>query len=498
MTGKGFNGPRAQPRERRNHEAEFSGGKETSKMKVRCTSWVGPAALMGFITVFGLSHPANAQQEMSAFATAANFSLTTGIASDSTGAIYVANWHNAILKITPDGVVTTFAGKPDVRGSDDGIGSAASFAYPIGIATDSASNVYVADKVGNTIRKITPDGVVTTLAGTAGVTGHADGIGKSASFSGPVGVATDSTGNVYVADSGNNAIRKITPDGMVTTIAGLAGERGEIDGIGKAARFSDPCSIAIDGAGNLFVAEMSRHTIRKTTPAGMVTTLAGRADEPGHADGNGADATFRAPRGVTADKAGNVYVADFGNNTIRKITPTGVVTTIAGQPGADEGGEFDGMGTAATFLQPVAVATNSAGRVLVLESDNIREVTPTGEVTTVAGPVFGPWHLQRQFCEWDVPPNDSGATRSGSRRCALSVGTKYCSSTIEVTSANPRNTKPKLSLVYDGAVNVTAVDTKFKLERAEKEKNPPKDDPPAGSWLHYVVTITVSSTDSCK
>jgi hypothetical protein len=453
---------------------------------------------MGFITVFGLGHSASAQQDLSAFATTANFNLTTGIATDRAGDIYVANWHNAILKITPAGVVMTFAGKPDVRGNADGVGPAATFVYPIAIATDSAANVYVADKVSNTIRKINPEGVVTTLAGTPGVAGHADGVGKAATFSAPVGIATDSAGNIYVADSGNNVIRKITPDGTVTTIAGQAGERGESDGEGKAARFSNPNAIATDGAGDLFVAEMARGTIRKITSAGMVTTLAGKADESGHADGTGPNATFHGPRGVAADKAGNVYVADYGNNTIRKITPTGVVTTLAGRAGADENGEFDGVGTAATFLQPVAIATNSAGHVLVLESDNIREITPTGEVTTAAGPVFGPWHLQRQFCEWDVPLDESGAARSGTRRCSLNSGTTYCSSSMEVTSANPKNTKPKLSLVYDGAVNVTAVDTKFKLERAEKEKNPPKDDPPAGSWLHYVVTITVSSTGSCK
>jgi streptogramin lyase len=488
---------------RRNLEAEFSGGKENSKMKARCKSWAGPAALMGIITVLSLSDPARAQQDMSAYAAPANFSLTTGIATDSTGAIYVANWHNAILKITRAGVVMTFAGKPNVIGNADGIGSAASFVYPIGIATDRDGNVYVTDKISNTIRKITPAGAVTTLAGSVGVAGHADGKGKNARFSSPVGIATDRAGNIYVADTGNNTIRKVTPDGTVTTIAGLAGERDEIDGIGGAARFSDPFSIATDGAGNIFVAEMSRKTIRKITSSGVVTTLAGRVDDSGHADGIGANATFDSPHGVTTDNAGNIYVADYGNNTIRKITPTGVVTTIAGQAGAAQDGEFDGVGAAATFTQPLAVATDSAGNVLVLEADNIREVTPTGEVTTVAGPVFGPWHLQRQFCEWDVPPEDSGVARTGTRRCALSDRTTYCSSSIEVTSANPSGTKPKLSLVYDGATDVTAVDTKFRLEPAVKERGATKGDLPAGasgaaSWLHYVVTITVSSTGSCK
>ncbi|MGA3068880.1 MAG: NHL repeat-containing protein [Terracidiphilus sp.] len=450
-------------------------------------------------SMFGI--PANAQQELSAFAAAPSFNLTTGIATDSAGYIYVANSHNTILKITPAGVVMTLAGTPDVRGHADGIGSAASFIYPIGIATDGAANVYVADKVSNTIRKITPAGVVTTLAGTAGITGHTDGMGGDASFNGPVGVATDSTGNVYVADYGNDIIRRVAPNGVVTTLAGMAGIAGDADGIGANASFSLPYGIATDSSGNVFVAEMSSHTIRKITPAGVVTTLAGKADERGHADGIGADASFSSPHGVATDKAGDVYVADYGNNVIRKIAPTGAVTTIAGKAG--ESAEYDGMGGAARFSGPMAVATSSAGNVLVLEADNIREISPTGMVTTIAGQVFGPWHFQDQFCEWDVPPDNSGTTRSGTRRCSLNVGTKYCSSSIEVTSANPGNSKPKSSLVYDSTLNVLAVDTKFKVERAEGEGNGAKDDPQVGgpgahSWLHYVVRITVSSTGSCK
>ncbi|MGA3129614.1 MAG: NHL repeat-containing protein [Terracidiphilus sp.] len=469
-------------------------------MKAKCKCRVSALALMGIIAISNSSNSASAQQEMSAFAAAANFSLTTGIATDSTGAVYVANSHNTILKITHAGVVMTFAGKPDVRGNADGIGSAARFFYPIGIATDGVANVYVADKVSNTIRKITPMGAVTTLAGTAGVTGHADGTGGNASFSSPVGVATDSLGNIYVADSGNNTIRKVTPTGVVTTIAGLAGVSGELDGIGAAARFTAPYSLATDSAGNLFVAEMSSHIIRKITLAGVVTTLAGKAGEAGHADGVGADATFSSPHGVATDKAGNVYVADSGNNTIREVTPTGVVTTIAGLAGAGDSGEFDGIGAAATFLQPMAIATDSAGNVLVLEADNIRRVAPTGAVTTFVGALFGPWHLQDQFCEWDVPPDSGAAARSGTRKCSLNLGTTYCSSSIEVTSASPRSAKPKLNLVYDALNNVTGVDTKFKVEPAEKPapKDDPPGDPPPASWLHYVVTIKVSSTSSCK
>jgi len=473
-------------------------------MMVKCRAWASAAAFLGIFTVSNLSINASEQQEVSASPAASSFSLTTGIAIDSTGAVYVANSHNTILKISHAGVVMTFAGKADMRGNADGPGSAARFVYPIGIATDSADNVYVADKVSNTIRKITPFGDVTTLAGTPGVSGHSDGTGRNASFFGPIGVATDSKGNIYVADAGNNTIRRITPTGVVTTIAGLAGESGETDGLGKTARFTAPYSIATDTAGNLIVGEMSRNTIRRITPEGEVTTLAGKAGETGHADGIGTNATFYYPHGVATDKAGNVYVADSSNNTIRKVTPTGEVTTFAGtaSPG-ENSNEFDGIGAAASFADPMAIATDSAGNVFVLEADNIREITPTGVVRTFVGAEFGPWHLQSQFCEWDVPPDNSGAVRSGTRRCSLNPGTTYCSSSVEVTGSNPRNTRPKLSLVYEGVNSVIAVDTKFKLERAEKEKADAKDDPPpggsdGGSWLHYVVAITVSSTSSCK
>jgi len=472
-------------------------------MKAKCNSWGSALALIGIMALFNASNFAGAQEEMGDFAAAADFSLATGIATDSTGAVYVANSHNTILKITPTGVVMAFAGKPDARGTADGFRSAAGFVFPIGIATDVAANIYVADKVSNTIRKVTPMGEVTTLAGTAGIAGHADGANGNASFFSPASVAADAAGNVYVADYGNNTIREVTPTGVVTTIAGVAGESGELDGIGAAARFTTPYSIATDAAGNLFVAEISSQTIRKITPEGVVTTLAGKAGQPGHADGVGTDAHFSSPHGVATDNAGNVYVADYGNNTVRKITPVGVVTTLAGSADADLSTESDGVGPAATFLRPMALATDREGNVFVLEANNIREVTPTGRVTTFVGSLFGPWHLQNQFCEWDVPLERSGAIRSGTRRCLLDPGTTYCSSSLEVTSANPQSARPKLSLVYNRVNSVTEVDTTFKLEPGAKEVASKNGDPPAGtlataSRLHFVVTITVSSTSSCK
>ena len=317
---------------------------------------------------------------------AARFRSPQGLATDSAGNVYVADSLNhTIRKITPAGVVTTLAGTARVAGSTDATGAAARFNRPVGVATDSTGNVYVAEFSNHTIRKITPTGAVTTLAGTAGVFGSTDATGAAASFRGPFGVATDSAGNVYVADFGNHTIRKITPTGAVTTLAGTAGATGSTDATGAAARFNGPASVATDGSGNVYVAEFSNRTVRKITPAGVVTTLAGTAGLTGSTDATGAAARFNFPQGVATDSAGNVYVADSGNSTLRKITSAGLVTTLAGTAGVL--GSTDAAGAAASFRGPTGVATDSAGNVYVADSSNntLRKITPAGLVTTFAG-----------------------------------------------------------------------------------------------------------------
>jgi hypothetical protein len=359
---------------------------------------------------------------------AASFNSPYGIGTDGAGNIYVTDSDNTIRKITPAGVVTTLAGKPNATGSADGAGAAASFNNPTSIAVDRAGNLYVADSGNNTIRKITSAGLVTTLAGTAGVQGSADGTGAAASFGYPSGLATDSAGNVYVADTDNYAIRKITPAGTVTTvISGLIGAygvaidsagnfyvptywictvlkvtpagvvttlagtqyvAGNANGTGTAAGFNAPVSVATDSAGDVYVADTLNDVIRKITPAGVVTTLAGTADEYGSANGTGTAASFNDPTGVATDSAGNVYVADYYNSTIRKITAAGAVTTLAGTAGGF-GGSADGTGSAAAFNYPQGVATDTTGNVYVADtaSNIIRKVTPAGVVTTLAGSV---------------------------------------------------------------------------------------------------------------
>src|SRR5438874_2051652 len=312
----------------------------------------------------------------------ARFNYLNGVAADSAGNVYVTDFSNTIRKITPAGVVTTLAGTPGVYGSADGTGSAAQFWQPWGIALDSAGNLYVADQGNSTIRKITPAGVVTTIAGAAGVFGSADGSRSAARFNAPGGIAVDSSGNLYVADTGNQTIRKITSAGVVTTLAGTAGIAGSNDGTGGAARFYMSYALPVAGP-TLYVADTFNSTIRKVTSTGVVTTFAGTAGAVGSADGTSAQ--FHDPYGIAADKAGNVYVADTSNSTIRKITSAGVVTTLAGAAGVL--GNVDGPGSAAQFYYPFAVAVDSGGNVYVADTYNytVRKITPAGVVTTLAG-----------------------------------------------------------------------------------------------------------------
>lgn len=306
---------------------------------------------------------------------AASFNGPAGVATDSAGNIYVADsGNNEIRKISPSGVVTVLAGST-TAGSANGTGAAASFNFPFGVAVDSAGNVYVADTKNNEIRKITSTGVVTTLAGSTAA-GHADGTGSAASFDYPQGVAVDSAGNVYVADSGNSEIRKITPAGVVTTLAGSYASPGNTNGMGSAASFDYPEGIAVDAAGNLYVADSTNNEIRKVTPTGTVTTVAGAGPgSPGNTDGTGTAATFHSPFGVTVDSEGNLYVADSGNNEIRMISSTGVVSTLAG---TTTGGSADGAGTAASFNDPVGVVVNGSGTLYIgdLMNNEIRQISP--------------------------------------------------------------------------------------------------------------------------
>ena len=316
--------------------------------------------------------------------TAAKFKAPAGVAIDAAGNVFVADTNNHVIrKVTAAGVVTTFAGTAGSPGSADGTGSAARFNFPRGIAADGSGNLFVADNNNHTIRKVTPDGVVTTLAGLAGAFGSADGTGSAARFRLPIGVAVDGSGNVYVGDYGNNTVRKITSDGTVTTLAGSAtAPANSTDGPGSTARFHGPEGVATDQAGNVYVADFSNDSVRRIAPDGTVSTYAGLAGADGAVDGTGTAARLMNPIGLAVDQLGNVYVADFGNSLIRKIASGGAVTTLAGL--TQTHGATDGVGSAALLNSPNGVAVGPTGTVYVADSNNnaIRAAVPPPPVAS--------------------------------------------------------------------------------------------------------------------
>jgi streptogramin lyase len=312
---------------------------------------------------------------------AARFNHPFGLALDKSGNLYIADQGNSLIRLmTPDTVVSTYAGMLNVTGSVNGQDTLSSFNKAFGVAADNSGNVYVADAGNNMIRLISPSGSVSAFAGT-GIAGAADGK-DTATFNSPMGVAVDNTGNVYVADYENDLIRKITPAGLVSTLAGKAGVSGLTDGADTAARFNLPESLAVDADGNIYVADNGNNAIRKITPAGVVSTLAG-GGTAGNANGTGRAASFNSPFGIAVDAAGSIYIADSGNNLIRKITQDGVVSTFAGSGARGAG---NGAGNAASFNTPAGVAVDAAGNVYVSDENNnlIRKISAAGAVTTIA------------------------------------------------------------------------------------------------------------------
>jgi sugar lactone lactonase YvrE len=327
--------------------------------KITMTPTIGTSSLAGN----GIAGNTNATGSF------AQFNSPAGVAVDRAGNVYVADQGNdQVRKITSTGVVTILAGTKG--GFVDGTSTVARFNTPTGIAVDLSGNVFVADQINHRIRKITSSGSVSTLAGN-GIRGFADGQGLAAQFNYPVAVATDVSGNVYVADANNNRIRKITPDGTVSTLAG-SGLTGFTDGNAAVAKFSSPFALTVDASGNVYVADKRNNRIRKITSDGTVSTLAGSV--AGFADGIGTSALFSGPLGITCDASGNIYVADAGNNRIRKITPTGIVNTLQGTGIA---GYVDGPSTVASFNAPFGIAIDINGTLYIGDQNNhaIRMIT---------------------------------------------------------------------------------------------------------------------------
>ena len=357
----------------------------------------------------------------------AQFSGTaTSIAIDTSGNLYVADQLNhTITQLSPNGtnwVVRTIAGLAGSPGSTDGPGSAARFKSPVGISVDHSGIVYVAD--GNqTIRRLALQGTnwnVTTLAGSTGTTGSIDGVGTNALFNGPFGLAVDPANNLFVADSNNNEIRKVTSAGAVSTIAGSTFTgAASVDGVGTSARFHNPAGVALDNTGTLYVSDFDNHTIRSITSAGIVSTVAGLAGNPGTLDNVGSNARFNFPDGIAVDGAGNLYVVQDGDGALRRITPAGVVSTIPSVMATDvtvdklgtifivsnntvQGISLVGTNWAVTNVATLpdilnAIAAASDGRLFVLSGNGqIQMLTFTGTNWAVQGigsPVGYAYHI---------------------------------------------------------------------------------------------------------
>ncbi len=297
--------------------------------------------------------------------TSAQFNEPTSIVLAPDGGLYVADYsNNEIRKISPTGYVSTFAGST-TAGYADGQGTAATFDLPGGLAIDSAGNLYVADQAYSLIRKITPSGNVTTIAGWG--YGYADGNGKNARFADPWDVAVDPNGNLYVADTYNEVIRKIDTSGNVTTFAGIAGTAGYVDGPAASAEFNYPAGVAVAADGSIYVADQDNNRIRKIDTSGNVTTFAGSGAKS-TVDGVGTAASFASPHSISIDAAGNMYVGDEYSHRVRKITPSGVVATLAGTTE----GYLDGPSTIAQFDHPLGVVATPSGIVYVVERANNR------------------------------------------------------------------------------------------------------------------------------
>ncbi len=320
---------------------------------------------------------------------AARFNIPYGVAVGADDEVYVTDtFSHAIRKITPTGTVSTLAGLPGTSGFANGAGSLARFNSPVGIVVTATGKLYVADTYNHEVRQITAAGIVSAFAGTGVTLGSAEGSGAAARFHSPGGIGVGSDGTVYVADTLNHTLRQITPAGDTSILAGQAGTTGTLNGTGAAARFSRPSDIVVDAAGTLYVSDTDNHIIRKVTVAGEVSLLAGQVGNPGSANGAGASARFNGPQGLAMSPAGMLYVADSGNHLIRKITPAGVVTTLAGLAGAS--GTQNGDGASARFSSPYDVAVSRDGIVYVSDQGNhvIRKITATGTVSTLAG-AFG-------------------------------------------------------------------------------------------------------------
>jgi sugar lactone lactonase YvrE len=305
------------------------------------------------------------------------------IAFGADGNVYVAAYR-CVLKVSPAGAVSVLAGNCDEGGDKDGVASAARFTQASAIASDDQGAIYVADAARATIKRIV-DGVVVTVAGRSGIRGVADGPATSAFFESPMGLAFDREGNLYIADTGNNKIRKLSTDGMVSTVAGVRRDfaiGGYVDGPANAAEFYFPVDVEVDALGNLYVADLANRVIRKIDRNGIVSTVAGSPGRSEGVDGVGKEARFGGPSSLSIGPDGDIYVSDSANCTIRKVTPSGAVSTIGGKSGSCS--DVLGTGPTARFSRPQAIAADDAGTLHVLDEYSIRTGVTTSQAVHAA------------------------------------------------------------------------------------------------------------------
>jgi trimeric autotransporter adhesin len=327
--------------------------------------------------------------------TLAQFNHPWGLAFDGSGSLFIADHVNcSIRKISASGVISTYAGNTVMSHTGDGgPASAATMVRPAGIAFDAAGNLYIADGQGNDIRKISASGIISTVAGTdtAGYSGDG-GQATAAMLNDPIGVAVDNIGNIYVADSGNNVIRKINTSGVISTFAGtgVSGYSGD-GGPAINAKLAGPIGIAADAAGNIFVADNLNNVIRKINTSGTITTFAGNGTAGYSGDtGIATAAQLFLPNSITFDNAGNVYITDEGNNALRKVSAVGIITTVAGNGIAGYSGD-GGPATSANMFKPMGVAIDTAKNIYIADYiNNVIRVVRTAR-TGVSDPAFTWW-----------------------------------------------------------------------------------------------------------